>query len=155
MSFIVIGIDPGIHGAIAGIDDEQKLVGVFDMPVMPGIGSRQQVNGVELAKTIIRFGLFDGVSVRIEEVTSMPQDGSVQSFSFGKSVGIVIGVVNALMIPVSFVKPQEWKKQAGLLKKDKDASRTLAQQLYPDASLARKMDDGRAEAILIARFGGG
>ena len=74
-------------------------------------------------------------------------------FSFGTSYGIVIGVLAALSIPMVLVSPQTWKANAGIRGKDKDYARTLAQQLYPGAELGRKKDIGRADAILIARFG--
>ena len=35
---------------------------------------------------------------------------------------------------------------------DKNASIVLASRLFPSASLARKKDDGRAEALLIAEW---
>lgn len=155
--FLIIGIDPGITGAMAMIDQDLHLIGIADLPVMPtGVGNRQQINGAELAKILrsVQESRQRQITVRIEDVASMPQDGSVQAFSFGKNVGRILGILEALQIPYELIKPAEWKKRAGLWKKDKDASRTLAQQLYPEASLARKLDHNRAEAILIARFGG-
>lgn len=152
-SFIIIGIDPGITGAMAAINQDAELVGLYDMPVMSGTGSRQQVNGTELAKIIQSIRLGQVMSARMEDVSTMPSDGRVGAFAFGKGVGVILGILMTLQIPYTLVRPQEWKKRAGLWKKDKEASRTLAQQLYPEASLARKKDDGRAEAILIARFG--
>jgi crossover junction endodeoxyribonuclease RuvC len=76
-------------------------------------------------------------------------------FSFGCSFGVILGVLAALSIPLVLVRPQAWKKRAGLpgKRENKDAARTLAQQLYPLAELGRKKDIGRADAILIARFG--
>jgi len=67
--------------------------------------------------------------------------------------GAIQGVVQTLGNPLHFVTPQKWKKAAGLIGADKDYARTKALQLYPDADLARKKDIGRADAILIARYG--
>ncbi len=144
-----IGIDPGISGAIAKLNDNNSFIGVYDMPVMPGTGKRQQVNAAELAK-IIRL---DGGIAFVERVSAMPKQGVSSMFSFGCSYGIVLGVLAALQIPVVLVTPQSWKKKAGISGKDKDYARTLAQQLYPQAELGRKKDIGRADALLIARFG--
>jgi crossover junction endodeoxyribonuclease RuvC len=74
-------------------------------------------------------------------------------FSFGVSYGVVQGVLASLFIPYILVRPAEWKKRAGLIGAEKDKARTIAQQLYPQAELARKRDVGRADAILIARHG--
>jgi len=38
-------------------------------------------------------------------------------------------------------------------KKNKNASREVAQALFPSVSLKRVKDDGRAEALLIAEYG--
>jgi crossover junction endodeoxyribonuclease RuvC len=55
---------------------------------------------------------------------------------------------------VTLVKPQKWKKHFSL-DKDKDKSRALANRRFPDnhQDFARKKDDGRAEAALIALYG--
>jgi len=145
-----IGVDCGISGAIALLNDNDSFIAVYDMPVMAGTGKRQQVNGAELAKILKHVG---GVAY-VEKVYAMPKQGVSSMFSFGTSYGIVLGVLAALGIPVVLVTPQSWKKRAGLTGKEKDAARALAQQLYPIAELGRKKDIGRADALLIARFGG-
>ncbi len=158
-----IGIDPGITGAIAVLDDAKRFIEVIDMPVVTLTGNSQKVNGSELAKM---FGFwqkkFDsGLTVFIERVHTMPGQGVVSSGNFMLNFGIVLGVLESMSIAYYLVNPQSWKKRACLprRKKDqdytayKDMSRALAQQLFPQASLARKKDDGRSDALLIARFG--
>ncbi len=145
-----IGIDPGLKGAIALLKDDE-LLAVYDMPVMAGTGKRQQVNAAELSRILSGYE----ISVAyLERVSAMPKQGVSSMFSFGTSYGIVIGVLATLSIPMVLVSPQSWKAKAGIRGKDKDYARTLAQQLYPSAELGRKKDIGRADAILIARFGG-
>ena len=60
-------------------------------------------------------------------------------------------------MPMRLVTPQTWKKVYGLKggKENKDMSRQKASQLFPTyANLwARKKDDGRAEAVLLAHYG--
>lgn len=146
---IIAGIDAGLTGAIALLNG-QDLAMVYDMPVMAGTGKRQQVNPAELSRILSGYE----ISVAyLERVSSFPGQGVSSMFSFGTSYGIVIGVLAALSIPMVLVSPQSWKAKAGLRGKDKDYARTLCQQLYPSAELGRKKDIGRAEAILIARFG--
>ena len=148
---IRIGIDPGVNGAIAVLEDQQ-LIALFDMPVMNLSGKKQQVNAPKLAE-IIGSGSPRADVAYVEQVHSMPGQGVSAMFNFGTSYGIVKGVLGALQIPMVLVSPAVWKRRAGLTGKPKDASRTLAQQLYPAAPLGRKKDIGRADAILIARFG--
>jgi len=147
---MIFGIDPGISGAIAKLNDNGSFISVTDMPVMAGTGKRRQVNAAELARIL----KLDGGTAYLERASAMPKQGVSSMFSFGTSYGIIIGVLAALGIPVILVTPQSWKKRAGLTGKEKDCARTLAQQLYPTAELGRKKDIGRADALLIARFGG-
>ena len=87
----------------------------------------------------------------VEQVSSRPQQGVVSTFTFGVSYGIVIGALQAALFDITFVRPQVWKK-ALELSSDKDDSRQMAIRLWPDNidDFARKKDDGRAEAALIA-----
>ena len=154
-----IGIDPGLAGAIAILNDNDIMVCVFDMPIMAGTGKRQQVNAAQLAKMLrnssgdLKYGGEGLVTAYLERASAMPRQGVSSMFSFGCSYGIIIGVLSTLRIPTVIVSPRTWKKKAGLIGKEKDAARALAQQLYPDAELGRKRDIGRADALLIARFG--
>jgi len=151
-----IGIDPGVSGAVAFLNDDLTLLNVADMPTMILSGQKQQVNASELSK-LFRVWLFDvpveNTTAYLERVHSMPGQGVAATFNFGTSYGVIQGVLGALQIPMVMVTPHSWKKRAGLASKEKGASRTLAQQLYPAASLSRVKDIGRADAILIARYG--
>ena len=166
----LIGIDPGLDGAIAWLKDDLAYIDVVDMPTMAGTGARRQVNAAELAKILRankywetpipgeenRWNKFtQPVSVvYLEQVSARPGQGVSSMFSFGDSYGQVKGVIGCLGLPLILVTPQAWKKRAGIIHRDKDAARTMAQQLYPGAALGRKKDIGRADALLIARFGG-
>jgi hypothetical protein len=59
-------------------------------------------------------------------------------------------------VPTFEVDPSAWKKTMRL-STDKNASRALASQYFPDCAdqWARVKDDGRAEAALIALYGKG
>ncbi len=149
-----IGIDPGISGALALLTDDNKLVEVIDMPVIPLGKAKRQINGAELAKQLSRWCSQSGaVTAYLEKVSAFPGQGVTAMFNFGMSYGVTLGTLGALQIPVVLVTPQSWKRKANFIGKPKDYARTLAQQLYPEADLARKKDIGRAEAILIGRFG--
>jgi len=147
---MIVGLDPGISGAIAFLKDNLEFIAVFDMPTMPLSKSKNQVNAAALAK-IIRLHPWP-MTAYLEAVSAMPKQGVSSMFSFGTSYGIVQGVLAALDIPTVLIRPQVWKVRAGLRGADKDMARTLAQRLYPMAELSRKKDIGRADAILIARF---
>ena len=159
---IAIGIDPGITGAIAVVDRSgNELLDLEDMPTIKAKNGKSQVNIPELASILRREPRW--AEVRLEQVNAMPGKakpgqqartmGATSAFNFGANFGAIQGVVQTLGFPITLVRPQAWKQAAGLINADKDYARTRALQLYPDADLARKKDIGRADAILIARYG--
>ena len=153
---IIFGIDPGQTGAIAVLHNGH-IEQVFDMPTMARLhGKGQQVDAYTLTSKLLSAA--SGHNQRravIEAVSAMPGQGVSSMFRFGESLGIVLGVLGALQIPVRWISPAKWKRAAGLTGKDKDAARTLALQLHPEVGdmLGRKKDTGRADAICIAHFG--
>jgi crossover junction endodeoxyribonuclease RuvC len=84
----------------------------------------------------------------------MPGQGVSSCFSFGRSVGAVEVAIASRIIPITMVTPQAWKKQYGLIGKDKDMARTLCLSLYPESAhlFKRKKDIGRADATLIGAY---
>ena len=155
MKTITLGIDPGQTGATAAYDGE-RVIGLIDMPTMTRLhGKGQQIDPYSLATALLDLCAGREASAVLETVSAMPGQGVSSTFHFGESVGVVLGVLGALQLPVRMVTPAKWKKAAGLMGRDKDAARTLAIQLHPEVAdqLARKKDIGRADAALIARFG--
>ena len=155
MVTLSLGIDPGQTGAIAAFDGT-RIVGLIDMPTMTRLhGQGQQVDPYTLTTAILdlRAGR-DAVAI-VEAVAARPGQGVSSMFRLGESVGVVLGVLGALQVPMRWVTPSVWKRRAGLLGQDKDAARSLAIQLHPEVAdmLTRKKDVGRSDAILIASFG--
>lgn len=93
------------------------------------------------------------LTIAIEYGWARPGEGVSSAFHAGRMLG-AIGAIAALMTDTTIIRvfPQAWKKHMGLIGKDKDASRLLAQQWFPDAPLKRKKDHGRSEALLIAKY---
>ena len=159
MSIPILGIDPGLDGAavlLAGDD----LPRFFDTPTL-NVGKGKVVRRVyaeqEMARTIRGVvAEFRGLTAVLEQVHSMPGQGVRSVFTFGTGYGLWLGILSALEVPFQIVTPQRWK---GMLMdgqgKEKDASRLRAMQLFPSvsASLARKKDVDRADALLIAEYG--
>lgn len=151
MSGLVIGVDPGKSGALAVLDGS-TLVAIHDMPVAGKIISPALLD--ELVHNHVD-PLADapyGVAV-IEDVHAMPGQGVASMFSFGRSLGVVEGVLAGNGFGLRYVTPAAWKR-AMRLTTDKGASRRRACELWPNraAWFARVKDDGRAEAALIARW---
>jgi crossover junction endodeoxyribonuclease RuvC len=149
----VIGIDPGINGAIAVFRDG-KLESVVDMPtveIASGKTIKRHISAATL-RNILELDMYQFSHVVIEKVGAMPGQGVTSMFNFGRSAGIIEGVVVGLKIPHTYVTPQTWTKAVGRAA-GKDASRMRAMELFPAAKadlFKRAKDDGRADAALIA-----
>ena len=151
----IIGIDPGLSGAIA-ILENNKVLDIFEMPVMSeGKKNKRQLNSAQLV-TLLKDNVStdEEIAVVVEQVNAMPGQGVTSMFNFGQTFGAIKGVCAALGLPIFFVRPSKWKKHFELINSSKDASRTKAIEMYPLLSkdLAKKKDVNKSDAILIARF---
>ena len=129
---LIIGIDPGISGAICFFEDG-KVKEIIDMPTMAeGKKNKKQVNGTQI---------YNEISLRINKIQK-------------KEIIVVIEQVSAMQLSMYFVRPAKWKKYFCLIKTEKDASRTKAIEIFPyiSSQLSRKKDSNKADAILIASF---
>lgn len=150
---LILGIDIGVAGALALVSPGGELLEVTDMPVLQdGPKSRRAVNGPLLAEIVY---CWHATEAFVEQVGPRPGEGSVQSFSFGRSKGIIEGVLAACGVPYRFITPATWKREVGLTLASKDAARSEAIRRWPRhaALFARIRDDGRAESALIAIAG--
>ena len=151
----IIGIDPGLSGGIAVLENN-KVLRIFDMPVMSeGKKNKRQLNSallVSLIKENIKFN--EETVVVVEQVNAMPGQGVTSMFNFGQTFGAIKGICAALELPIFFVRPSKWKKHFELINSSKDSSRTKAIEMYPTLSsqLSKKKDVNKSDAILIARF---
>ena len=152
---IIIGIDPGLSGAIAVLENN-KVLNIFDMPVMSeGKKNKRQLNSALLVDLIKEnIDINDEVSVVVEQVNAMPGQGVTSMFNFGQTFGAIKGICAALKLPIFFVRPSKWKKHFELINSSKDASRTKVIEMYPTLSgqLAKKRDVNKSDAVLIAKF---
>ena len=154
---IIIGIDPGIAGAICFFSNGD-VIDVIDMPTMAeGKKNKKQVNGRQIfneIKSIKSKFLNENISVVVEQVSAMPGQGVTSMFNFGQSFGLIKGICSAMELPIYYVRPAKWKKYFSLINSEKDASRTKVIEMFPNIShkLSRKKDNNKADAILIALY---
>jgi len=149
----IIGIDPGASGAIALLVSG-VLVSVHDMPTVTVERNKSQKRQVCPAGLSLLMQQLSPHRATVEKVGARPGQGVSSMFSFGRSVGIIEGVLAAKQIPVTFTTPQAWQKLSGAAK-GKDGSRQRVMELFPSQAnlFARVKDDGRADAVLIALMG--
>lgn len=161
---VFVGIDPGLTGAMAVID-ETGLRHLVDLPVMersPTGTVRNQINPAAL-KAYLSEMLHpydkNEVLFLIEGMQSMPAmmsgkvvRGVATTLSIGLSAGLIEGVVAARGYAYELVQPAHWKKVMKVSAK-KETARAAAIRMYPEADLHKVGHHNRAEAVLIARWG--
>ena len=151
----IFGIDPGIAGAIAVLDDK-KIVDVKDLPTMSeGKKNKKQLNSANLSQYISSNIVdFNKTVVVVEQVNAMPGQGVTSMFNFGQTFGAIKGITATLKLPIFFVRPPKWKKHFELINSSKDASRRKVIEMYPSFAekFSKKKDVNKSDAILIARF---
>jgi len=138
-----------------------KLIEAVDMPVFTikkGKRITHEINAAGVRDTLKEFAvnaLDEHPFVVLEKVHSMPKQGVASSFAFGRSLGVIEGVVAALGMPLVWAVPNVWKREMKLTGKGKGASRQMATNLWPDCADLFKLvkHDGRAEAALMAEWG--
>lgn len=159
---IVLGIDPGISGAVALYADG-RLVEVCDMPV-----AGKEVDPYQLSKILEALSSPDATDMTVVETQqAMPEQGVSTTFKIGNNFGLVRGVVAALGYRITPVRPGVWKRRLDIPSPPSDVpknrrsawrkekARLRASQLMPEGAGAWTLvkHDGRAEAALLAYYG--
>lgn len=155
----VMGIDPGVTGAMAVIhraaDGALTVESVQDLPTLTEVTSsgkaRRRVDPVGLAAMVEAAGHCDRVIV--ERLLAGPGVAAITAFSMGASAACIGAVFALADVPIKLVSASTWKRALGA-PADKEASRRFACQMFADdAHWRRKMDHNRAESALIAAYG--
>lgn len=171
----IIGIDPGSDGAIAFLGEDQAVLGIADIPTITVTairktkegsptktkkGNRREIDTAAVVKILEMYVPDDILGIRsmvfIERVNAMPKQGIASAFSFGKTAGLIEGVVCALKIPLEYVAPVKWTRamMPGTTH-EKAQGIITAKRLLPTASdwLTLAKHTNRADALLIALYG--
>lgn len=148
---IILGIDPGINGGAAIYNSENAQTSLIDLPIT-GEGAKKRIN-VQQFRDWVDIPAIDHCV--IERAQAMPDQGASSGFLYGRAVGALEAVVGCSDIPITIIEATAWKKFHNLKGGSKEQSRQRAIQLVPTAAplMARKMDHGRAEALLMALYG--
>lgn len=151
----VMGVDPGIRGGIAFLLNDPNRGTIFkNLPPqlhcydIPTVGSEVDVE--EVCRLIRQH---EPKLAVIERAGAMPSQGVSSTFKYGVAYGMLRGALTACNLPHHLVAPTQWKKRFAL-DRDKEKSRAMALRLWPGTNFfGRKLDHGRAEAALIAKYG--
>lgn len=158
---IILGIDPGLSGALALYRPASGALTLFDIPTL------EAGKGKSKKRVLDRFALsrlVDDVhgegfitEAFIEDLGVRQGQSAVSTATTAVNYGFLLGVLTAHFVPVSTVAASTWKK-AMKVSEAKDSSIARASELLPrhaDKFRGPKggLLDGRAEAALIAVYG--
>ena len=145
---VVIGIDPGGHGGISCVDLDGGNRRVWGFSKY----TEYDIRDIILTQRDI---LSCDLTAFIEEVHSMPKDGKVSAFAFGKNYGFWIGLLTGIGVAYHTVIPLKWQsglrlKLRGLeYRQKKNALKSAAQRIFPELSPTLETCD----ALLIGEYG--
>ena len=156
-----LGIDPGLSGAVALIDDDAKIIWLDDMPTLKLTKTRREIDAREFADwlegeaaTSTDAPWIDCRAV-IESPGVRPGQSAQSGVKTGVGWGTLVGILVALKIPYETVTPQRWQKAIlGNVDRgaSKDRSRAFCQREYPSADLGKRRTQDRSDALCIARY---
>jgi crossover junction endodeoxyribonuclease RuvC len=162
---MILGVDPGLKGALVVYDPVRNLVvSAHNVPTIELKRNRKLKSSVDidrlLSLTRQLATRFPGLRAAIERVGAMPGQGTSSMFSFGDTFGSLKTAVRAADIPMEKVNPATWKKKL-VCPADKDGALLRASELIPASAAewapvrgVRTKEDckGIAEAAMIAYF---
>ena len=132
---IIVGIDPGIAGAICFFSDG-KVIDVIDMPTMAeGKKNKKQVNGRQIYNEIMQIKnkfMNEKMSVIVEQVSAMPGQGVTSMFNFGQSFGVIKGICSAETLMTTYLVT--FKLSTQVLSQNSSVTFTVGVSTFPFAS---------------------
>ncbi len=151
---VVVGIDPGLDGAVAILVDGAGPV-FYRTPTLDCKGSKRTFDLPAMREILSRSS---PSLVVIERVGARPGQGVTSMFNFGCGYGIWLGLLAGLGIPCEVVAVATWKKAIlpGTAK-DKTAAIELVSRRFPGTSLlatprSKIPHDGFADACCLALY---
>lgn len=153
----ILGIDPGLTGAIAATDTRAGTLEIHDMPTMLHGVARTARQVIDEGTVLALFQLYAGMGYRdavLESVGGLPGQSAPAAFNFGRGYGVLRMGLTAAGIALHPAAPATWKQHMRV-PKDKKAARQRASELLPTHAHLWPLvkHDGRAEAALLALYG--
>lgn len=153
---MTIGIDPGLGGSIAVLNESATVIFLEDMPTLKTTKSRRILDEARILMLLRAAWRPEACRAVIERAMVMPKQGSASGFKIGVGYGQLLGILAALQIPRISVIPQTWQK--AIIGKcepgtSKDRARAFAQGFWPGADLGTRKSQDRADALCLALYG--
>jgi len=154
-----IGIDPGANGFVSVLiyDEYDDLVGSDYLP-MPMVYGR--VGGLELYDFLLKHK--DCEVCVVEDVHAIYGSSAKSNFSFGRNVGGLHAILDAVPIKFELIQPKTW--QSGVILGGINSKDTKVRSIHSagvhfpledlrKSSRATKPHDGKTDSMLMALYG--
>jgi hypothetical protein len=147
---VLLGVDPGLSGALAWLHPGGALSALADMPVI----DKSEIDPHGLFDLIAEHGKVDAAVIEWPHV--LPINGAKTAYSMGLSLGIISTALALAEVPIHRITPSGWKRSAGIKgasRQERNAhARALATRQWPGwaTEFRRVKDADRAEAALLA-----
>lgn len=156
---LFIGIDPGIRGAIARTDHAGNSA-VRDMPIRPKQGNgkvRNEVDPKALQAILRELVPAHETGIVVMEALNTFAGGSVQTMgSLEATKAVILTVAELSGFDVALVAPRAWQSFFGIRKTEREDTKKqslrIARELFGVELCPLAKHDGRADALLIARY---
>jgi len=168
MDNYVLGIDLGLKGGLALIQNNKRLIAVEPIPTIESqIGKKlRNIYDLKAIHDLIAGWNADFTIVKagMERLRAIPGQMSQTAFSMGFGSGVFKTLLTSLGIPFIEIEPRQWQKeifgQLGIQytkETTKQASIQAAKQLFPYMDFlrterSRKADDGLCDSANIALY---
>ena len=150
-----MGIDPGRIGAIAVLhEDSDGSRGFIHTEELPYDGRLVSVPSI-----VDTINMLEPNMICIEEQAGRPKDGTSAINTIMRAYGQMVGMCQALQLPLHIVKPALWKKKIlyGYATDVKDGACEYVATKWPEVNLRPgrkiKAHDGIADACCISEYG--
>jgi hypothetical protein len=132
------GIDIGNNGGVAVISQDGNFVDC----------QKLKCSNDKICKFLKKYS--KNSYFFVEHVHSSPQMGVRSAFTFGQNFGFILGSLTSFGVGFELISPQKWQKKLNCLTKgNKNITKNLAQELFPDVKITHYI----ADALLIAEYG--
>ena len=160
----ILGIDTGLHGGIAVIDQEMNILLLEDMPIMTLKRGKKNFNVYDVPAVCRLLWDLDREDTFAVIERTYPRPARIGGFPannwmLGAGFMLFAGVLSYGKFRHHITLPKGWQKDmfVGMGQGEtKSFSYMVASRLFPDAELSTprgRLLDGRADALCIAEWG--
>lgn len=155
MKTFVLGIDPGKQGGIVGTTNG-KINLLDHMPQGPdALWDYFETSGLRLILQSQEIN----TNVFIEDVHSMPTDGTKSAFSFGRQLGWLDMLITRFPVRITRVTPSRWMDVFEIRRSKEESRYNFKKRILANAKMVApvlyrdRLDLYTADAYYIARYG--